>query len=79
MPAEPLNLPIPGADPVSALWLAPPNPRACLVLAHGAGAGVTHRSMTAIAEGLADRAIATLDGEVLAELVDTAAAWMAAH
>ena len=43
------------AEPVSGLWLAPPAPRACLVLAHGAGAGMAHRSMAAIAEGLAER------------------------
>ena len=35
-------------------------PRACLVLAHGAGAGMTHRSMAAIADGLAERGVATL-------------------
>jgi predicted alpha/beta-hydrolase family hydrolase len=34
--------------------------RACLVLAHGAGAGMTHKSMTAIADGLAARGVATL-------------------
>jgi predicted alpha/beta-hydrolase family hydrolase len=49
-----------GAGRVSGLWLGPPTAKACLVLAHGAGAGMTHRSMTAIAEGLAERAIATL-------------------
>ena len=46
--------------PVSGLWLKPPNAKACLVLAHGAGAGMTHRSMVALAEGLAGRGIATL-------------------
>jgi uncharacterized protein len=30
------------------------------VLAHGAGAGMTHRSMAAIADGLAERGVATL-------------------
>lgn len=50
-----------GADGVtSGLWLAPPSARACLALAHGAGAGMTHKSMTALAEGLAARGIATL-------------------
>jgi uncharacterized protein len=33
---------------------------ACCVLAHGAGAGMTHRFMVAVADGLAGRAIATL-------------------
>ena len=45
---------------VSGLWQAPAAPRACLVLAHGAGAGMTHRSMTAIADGLEDLGVATL-------------------
>src|SRR5262249_33198631 len=49
-----------GAGSVSGLWLEPPMAKACLVLAHGAGAGMIHKSMTAIADGLADRAIATL-------------------
>ena len=39
---------------------APARPRACYVLAHGAGAGMTHPFMTAIADGLAERGIATL-------------------
>ncbi len=48
------------AASVSALLLAPPQARACLVLAHGAGAGMTHSFMDAVARGLADRGIATL-------------------
>ena len=46
---------------VSGLLQAPPGKaRACFVLAHGAGAGMTHPFMAAIAEGLAARGIATL-------------------
>src|SRR5262245_41297505 len=45
---------------VSALWLNPAKAKACLVLAHGAGAGMTHRAMVAVAEGLAERGITTL-------------------
>ena len=45
---------------VSGLWLAPSSARACLVLAHGAAVGMTHKSMTGLAEGLAERDIATL-------------------
>jgi uncharacterized protein len=45
---------------VSALLEAPPNGEALLVLAHGAGAGMTHPFMAAMAGGLAERAIATL-------------------
>lgn len=45
---------------VSAVSLSPPAPEACCVLAHGAGAGMTHPFMQAAAEGLAQRRIATL-------------------
>ena len=45
---------------VSALLLDPPGRVACFVLAHGAGAGMKHPFMAAVAQGLADRAIATL-------------------
>src|SRR5207245_6266998 len=44
----------------SGLLQAPPGARACYVLAHGAGAGMTHPFMAAIANGLAERGIATL-------------------
>ena len=47
-------------DAVSGLWLAPRTARACLALAHGAGAGMAHKSIAALAEGLAERGIATL-------------------
>lgn len=49
-----------GDASVSALLLTPPEPRACYVLAHGAGAGMMHPFMAAVAQGLADRGIATL-------------------
>jgi predicted alpha/beta-hydrolase family hydrolase len=45
---------------VSGLLQAPDNARACYVLAHGAGAGVTHAFMAAVATELAERGIATL-------------------
>lgn len=45
---------------VSARLLLPPGARACYVLAHGAGAGMDHRSMRAVAEGLAALGVATL-------------------
>ena len=45
---------------VSGLLLVPPAARACYVLAHGAGAGMDHPSMRAVAAGLADLGIATL-------------------
>jgi predicted alpha/beta-hydrolase family hydrolase len=49
-----------GAIDVSALLQAPPAVRACYVLAHGAGAGMTHPFMAAVAAGLFARDIATL-------------------
>jgi predicted alpha/beta-hydrolase family hydrolase len=45
---------------VSGLLQVPNKARICFVLAHGAGAGITHPFMGAIADGLAERAIATL-------------------
>src|SRR6187401_685036 len=45
---------------VSGLLHAPEHPRACYILAHGAGAGMTHPFMAAVAAGLCERGIATL-------------------
>jgi hypothetical protein len=45
---------------VSGLLQAPAGARACCVLAHGAGAGMTHPFMALAADGLAERSIATL-------------------
>jgi predicted alpha/beta-hydrolase family hydrolase len=45
---------------VSGLLQNPPQARACYVLAHGAGAGMNHPFMTAVAAELARRDIATL-------------------
>jgi len=58
--AEPLTIALKQGGEVSALLLRPLAARACYVLAHGAGAGMTHRFMEEIAVGLADREIATL-------------------
>jgi len=49
-----------GDASVSALLLAPIDARVCYVLAHGAGAGMMHPFMGAVAQGLAARGIATL-------------------
>lgn len=49
-----------GAERTSGLWLAPADARACLVLAHGAGAGMSHKAMSATAAGLAARGFASL-------------------
>ena len=45
---------------VSALLRAPRGAEACYVMAHGAGAGMAHPFMAAVADGLAERGIATL-------------------
>ena len=58
--AEPLTIALKQGGEVSALLLRPLAARACYVLAHGAGAGMTHRFMEEVASGLADREIATL-------------------
>ena len=60
MSAKSVAIKIPGGDAVSGLLDKPKGAKACLVLAHGAGAGMTHRHMEATAEGLAERGIAVL-------------------
>lgn len=60
MTAEHLGIALGQGGSVSALLVRPPAARACYVLAHGAGAGMTHRFMEEVAAGLADRDIATL-------------------
>jgi predicted alpha/beta-hydrolase family hydrolase len=57
---EKLTLAIDETCRVTALFHLPPAATACFVLAHGAGAGMEHPSMTAVAAELADRSIATL-------------------
>jgi hypothetical protein len=56
----PVTVRIDDAQSVSGLWEKPANARACLVLAHGAGAGMTHNGMASVADGLAERGVATL-------------------
>src|ERR1700736_1193008 len=55
-----LKLNVDSANSVSALLLRPLAARACLIFAHGAGAGITHAFMETVAAGLCDRGIATL-------------------
>lgn len=55
-----LTIRIDDTESVSALLWAPKEARACYVFAHGAGAGMNHPFMAAVAEGLAERAVATL-------------------
>lgn len=58
--AQTITIAIDETQGVSGLWQRPAEARACLVLAHGAGAGMTHTSMAALADGLGQRGIATL-------------------
>ncbi|HEY7242757.1 MAG TPA: alpha/beta family hydrolase [Xanthobacteraceae bacterium] len=58
--AQPVAIAVDDMHRVSGLLLALPRARACYVLAHGAGAGMTHPFMAAVAQGLAERGIATL-------------------
>ena len=47
------------AGPVSGLLLRPSDAQVCLVLAHGAGAGMRHRFMDSVAKKLAELGVAT--------------------
>src|SRR5215510_14441785 len=58
--AQPVVVAIDDATRVSALLLVPARARACYVLAHGAGAGMTHPFISAVARELAERGVATL-------------------
>src|SRR5512144_2801208 len=49
-----------GKESVSALLIRPGDAKALYVFAHGAGAGMTHKSMESNANGLAARGVATL-------------------
>ena len=60
MSADPVAISVDPERTVSGLWERPAGARAALLLAHGAGAGMAHRSMAAIAAGLAERGVATL-------------------
>jgi uncharacterized protein len=58
--SQALRLEVGSSTAVSALLTRTADPRACFVFAHGAGAGMTHVFMEAVAAGLAERNIATL-------------------
>jgi predicted alpha/beta-hydrolase family hydrolase len=60
MQAQKIKFEAGSSGKVSGLLLAPDKARACLVLAHGAGAGMTHPFLEAMAQGLAERGMATL-------------------
>src|SRR3981081_4009183 len=90
---ETLRIEVAASHAVSGLLLSPPHARACFVFAHGAGAGMTHPFMEAVATGLFERRIATLryqlpymekgskrpDAPAVAQAAVRAAATEAAH
>lgn len=49
-----------GDEKVSGLWQEPKSAYAALVIAHGAGAGMKHRFLETLANGLGERGVATL-------------------
>jgi uncharacterized protein len=55
-----VTIPLNATERVSGLLQAPEKARACYVLAHGAGAGMRHPFLSTVANGLAERGIATL-------------------
>src|ERR1700758_599386 len=57
---EQLTIDVGQTTVVSALLTKPAQPSACFVFAHGAGAGMTHSYMEAVAAGLAMRNVAVL-------------------
>ncbi len=57
---HPLSFEVSSGRSVSGLLMHPDGARACLVLAHGAGAGMNHSSLATVASGLAERGVATL-------------------
>lgn len=58
--AEPLRIAVDDARSVGGLLIVPPDPLACYVMAHGAGAGMDHPFMHAFAQDLASQGVATL-------------------
>jgi uncharacterized protein len=60
MGADKLTIQIDESRTVSGLLQVPDRAFACVVLAHGAGAGMTHPFMAAIADGFEQRGVATL-------------------
>jgi uncharacterized protein len=58
--SEKVTIRINDARRVSGLLTVPPRARACYVMAHGAGAGMSHPFMAAVAAGIAERGVAAL-------------------
>src|SRR5271166_1320992 len=60
VPVAPVTIELDATRAVSGLLQVPADAAAGFVMAHGAGAGMTHPFVAAIADGLAERHIATL-------------------
>jgi uncharacterized protein len=58
--AEHVTIQVDEGHAVSGLVQIPNGAFACYVMAHGAGAGMTHRFMEGVADGLSERGVATL-------------------
>jgi predicted alpha/beta-hydrolase family hydrolase len=58
--AKPVDIDVDAGRRVSGLLQLPAKARCCYVLAHGAGAGMNHPFMAAVADELAERGVATL-------------------
>jgi predicted alpha/beta-hydrolase family hydrolase len=58
--AQPVRIAVDATQSISGLLQIPAQARACYVLAHGAGAGMTHPFMARFADELAARDVATL-------------------
>jgi len=58
--SKPVEIDVNAITRVSGLLTSAPNSKACLVVAHGAGAGMTHPFMANLATDLCKRGIATL-------------------
>ena len=58
--ARKLTIAVGDSHRISALLSLPPRARTCYVLAHGAGAGMTHPSLESVAVELSARGVATL-------------------
>ena len=57
---QPLTIAVGESESVSALLQVPPDALACYVMAHGAGAGMTHPFMAGVTAALAAHRVATL-------------------
>src|SRR5215831_17529727 len=55
--SQPVTIAVSEQQRVSGLLCAPPEAKVCYVLAHGAGAGMSHPFLWAAAKGLAERGI----------------------